>query len=57
MLIKYQKPFIRILGNTVPDTPVNFNTSVQSEKSNRRLPKIEKYISKKYDEVVLKQLK
>lgn len=57
MLIKYQKPFIRILGNTVLDTPVNFNTSVQSEKSNRRLPKIEKYISKKYDEVVLKQLK
>ena len=39
------------------DTPTNLKTSVQIEKSNSSLSKIEKYISEKYDEVALKHLK
>ena len=39
------------------DTPTNLKSSVQSEKSNSSLSKIEKYISEKYDEVALKHLK
>ena len=39
------------------DIPADFNNSIQVEKSNNSLSKIEKYITGKYDETVLKHLK
>ena len=45
------------LGNAELDTPMNFHTSIHSDKSNNSLRKMEKYISERYDETALIHLK